>query len=564
MKTRGLALALCLIGGIALGAGGNQGNTPADAYEVFAYNDLGMHCMDREFSVFSILPPFNVLDAQVVRRSATGKPVLVDGTSIEVRYSPVADATRSINSTSRNKTDFWLHAAALFGMNLRPGQGLTGYYMPRDQPTTRPQAMGYDATHKWFSGFGIPITPHDDAGNVNPYPLLRVSAYDKLTGALLAQTDAVVPVAQETDCQNCHITGGIAARDPGIVWSHDPDPEKQTKHNVLILHDVRQGTALELSTPVLCASCHYSPALDLSGQGPQGDQVGKPLFSHVMHNFHGKLTDDQGQPLFPPDGSADATCYQCHPGATTQCQRGAMRSGGLECKDCHGSMLAVGGEYPLLPGGSIDGQNDGQARRPWLDLPRCQSCHTGDAVSHLQGGSYVMAGDGIRLMQAFLIGDQSASPILATNKRFAENLNARYRFSGGHASVACESCHGSTHAEWPIEDPAANDNVTARQLQGHTGPIIECGTCHAAGTLKLTTSGPHGLHNVNDPRWVDEQHGDFFERDQNGCKACHGLNLEGTVLARVAADRTFAKEHGTIKLKKGDQVSCTLCHEKPN
>jgi hypothetical protein len=33
-------------------------------------------------------------------------------------------------------------------------------------------------------------------------------------------------------------------------------------------------------------------------------------------------------------------------------------------------MLAVGGAFPMLPGGSIDGTNDGHARRPWLDLPR--------------------------------------------------------------------------------------------------------------------------------------------------------------------------------------------------
>ncbi|MFO0983661.1 MAG: hypothetical protein U1E76_18350 [Planctomycetota bacterium] len=368
-------------------AGGNQGNSALEGHRLVAFNDLGMHCMDREFSVFAILPPFNVVNAQVIRQGVHGNPVILDSSAVELRYLPVADRTGSINSTSRLKTDFWQYAYELFGATLRPGQGLLGFYMPKDRPTTVPQLMNYHASYRWFSAEGVPITPIDDAGQVNTYPLMRIAAFDRLTGTELAQLDVVVPVAQETDCKNCHATGEIAARDPAIGWSNDPDIEIQSKENVLILHDWNQWTNLRGSTPVLCASCHYSPALDLAGAGPQGDQVGRPLMSHVAHNFHGKLRDDAGQPLFPPDGDAEQTCYQCPPGKVTKCERGAMKNGNLECKDCHGGMLSVGAEHLLLPGGSMDGQNDGGRRRPWLDLPRCQSCHTGDVLSHLSGRS---------------------------------------------------------------------------------------------------------------------------------------------------------------------------------
>jgi hypothetical protein len=34
----------------------------------FGFNNLGMHCYDNDYSVFSILPPFNTVNAQVVRR----------------------------------------------------------------------------------------------------------------------------------------------------------------------------------------------------------------------------------------------------------------------------------------------------------------------------------------------------------------------------------------------------------------------------------------------------------------------------------------------------------------
>jgi hypothetical protein len=71
----------------------------------------------------------------------------------------------------------------------------------------------------------------------------------------------------------------------------------------------------------------------------------------------------------------------------------------------------------------------------------------------------------------------------SVNSRFAENqaLNAKgdsvdvsYRLSKGHGGVACESCHNPTHATWPAQNLLANDNVAARQFQGHASIVIEC------------------------------------------------------------------------------------------
>ncbi len=105
--------------------------------------------------------------------------------------------------------------------------------------------------------------------------------------------------------------------------------------------------------------------------------------------------------------------------------------------------------------------------------------------------------DGIRLRQAFRTGDAKATPIVPANKRFAEPVvpasfgtftnpgagNPQlYRVSTGHGGVMCEGCHGATHAEWPNGNPNGNDNVTATQLQGHTGTIAECSTCHGTAT----------------------------------------------------------------------------------
>jgi hypothetical protein len=38
----------------------------ANGHKLLGWNDLGMHCMDADCSVFSILPPFNNLHAQLV------------------------------------------------------------------------------------------------------------------------------------------------------------------------------------------------------------------------------------------------------------------------------------------------------------------------------------------------------------------------------------------------------------------------------------------------------------------------------------------------------------------
>jgi hypothetical protein len=559
----------------------DNGNNPDDSsgindtHKVLAFNDLGMHCADLDYSTFVILPPYNVVHSQVIERGVT--PRILDATSVNVSYSAVMDDSASINTTSQNqagavvKSNFWdtnpktgnSYVFDLFGLDPPPDEGLAfGQAMPgilNPYVANDPQPFNhYDGDKAWFAADGIPILPIDDNGQLNAYPLMRVSATDKDTNAMLASLDVVLPVASEADCQNCHELGQIGASDgnPDYILPadiNDPNSVLQAaKHNILVLHDAEHGTDLLNQTPVLCAGCHYSAALDLAGTGPAGDQLGKPTMSAVMHEHHGELKDGSGAPLFPVDGTLEETCYQCHPGKVTKCLRGAMGGAGIDCVDCHGSMLAVGRD----------------TRQPWLDEPRCESCHTGDAVDHM--------GTEIRLAQAWEDDINIATPRLADNKRFAENDDTLYRNSLGHGGVACEGCHGSTHAIWPNAMPDANDNVAAIQLQGHAGTISDCSTCHTS--LPPTLNGPHGMHNVNSSAWTSE-HEEFYEQNTNACRACHGLNLEGTVLSVTAADRVYLLDDddededdddddsngsaSAISISKGTMISCDLCHQKP-
>ena len=527
----------------------------SDQYQIFAVNDLGMHCMDDDFSVFSILPPFNTQHAQVVKKGGT--PTLLDPSSVEVRYSAIADASGSINSTSIGKTNFWEHAEKLFGAALEPDVGLTGAKMPSQTNGTQVFAE-YDAQHKRHVAAGIPITPRDDFGQQNFYPMFRIEAVDKASGQVLTSVDSVLPVSEEMACSDCHHTGREAAniatstRYGQIQWSEASKSSVQYKENILLLHDAKHNTSLIDNQPVLCAQCHYSPALDLAGAGPQGQQTQTSLLSFAIHRRHGE-TLDGSMPLSDSQAiigeSGTSSCYNCHPGKETQCFRGAMANANLSCQDCHGGMLAVGGVYPL---------KSGQTRKPWQDLPKCQSCHTGDAMDY-QGTSMIR-----RI--AFDPDDKAATPLLADNKRFAESDTNLYRFSSGHGGMDCTSCHGSPHAIWPNADDNANDNVAAKQIQGYAGTITECTSCHTKNSLPMTLAGPHGMHNVNDPRWT-EDHGDFYEDNPRSCQSCHGANLEGTRLSRTTVDRTLVTDdddNETLWIAKGTKISCTICHSSPD
>ena len=201
-----------------------------------------------------------------------------------------------------------------------------------------------------------------------------------------------------------------------------------------------------------------------------------------------------------------------------------------------------------------------------------------------------------RLIQAYATTGQCAAgtdpdlcpkvtPIVPTNKRFAEDvitpgattapgLNPKlYRVStggqlasngqglSGHGGLFCEACHGATHAEWPVSPDSgtfiANDNQTALQLQGHTGTVVECDTCHT-GSLGNTTNGPHGMHPVGNTTFADGGHSSV---DGPACFACHGGsnrgNSLGTVLSEAKTDRNLPRV-GFVA--KGTPIGCQTCH----
>ena len=196
--------------------------------------------------------------------------------------------------------------------------------------------------------------------------------------------------------------------------------------------------------------------------------------------------------------------------------------------------------------------------------------------------------------------------------------------SGANGNLNCSACHGGSHSLWPNKDPNANDNLTARELQGYDGNIAECSTCHVkddfktglvatdggdvnlgvgqgvrAGTVvkpsgkddrgngngRAYLAGPHGLHPVGDEYWYKHAdgaginssagkhdpnlnggwHNDMAKRPgpdgEDQCAACHGADHKGSRLSRSLVDRELVNDKGKpVKVAKDQVIGCDLCH----
>jgi hypothetical protein len=306
----------------------------SEDYIVIGWNDLGMHCITPSFNELAILPPYNNLWVQVIRR---GDPPRVVTGGFSLEYSIIN------NTTVQGKTDFWQYAYQLFGAELPIGIGLTGNGLAGKMPLV--------GDH--FEVTGIPVLPYDDKMNWNPYQIATVTLrWNPGKGNRVGQRiQVVLPVSDEINCGQCHaqgMDGSVNLPDGGTT---------DVNLNILKVHDYYHGATGISSTgpnlismqPVLCAKCHSSNALGTPGE------AGVKSVSLAMHGWHNGV-----------DRASDATCYSCHPGAITQCLRTGINGMGYlgdtpSCQTglCHGGISEMGNPE----------------RRPWLDEPTCTQCH---------------------------------------------------------------------------------------------------------------------------------------------------------------------------------------------
>jgi hypothetical protein len=452
---------------------------------------------------------------------------------------------------------------------------------------------------------------------------------------------------------------GSGCGDTLYTWMEHTDAVDQSGNPAAFTAGPRNCNSSTCHTTAISRTPYSQPlkmASDVSGMGA----MGRPL-SDDVHRLHGQLqykddsktdvvrlgsgpngggqakrfdpavnwdpaTGSMPNGLFPVKDSKgnilpmEENCLKCHGGMRERCYRDRMYTAGVTCYQCHGDMLAVSNSFKK----STPGADGNFYRLPWLDEPDCASCHTGNGNRGRTGADgYFSAGV---MRTAFDEKDPAATPrqpdrFNPDEVRFAVPVSAmnigdaEYKPDGtlvplttktplfragkdSHGQVPCAACHGAAHAIWPNRDPNANDNVTSLQLQGHVGPIAECGVCHTADAfakfadldegLKASDpqtgvlGGPHNMHPVNDPNWWKSAEADTApnegSRKINGgwhndyaklpgragedqCAACHGNDHRGTRLSKTPVDRQFIDEKGKkVSVKAGTAIGCDLCH----
>ncbi|MEO8512706.1 MAG: T9SS type A sorting domain-containing protein [Ignavibacteria bacterium] len=257
-------------------------------YVLLGWNDLGMHCSNKDFSKMAVLPPYNNVFAQLIKKQS-GQPPQIVTTGFTIEYSIPG------NTYSVGKTNFWTYAQALFGLSVPlpnniglTGKGLTGLL---------------DMSNVYFSVHGVPNTPYADADLVNERPFQTFHLVARENGNILTYTDNVIPVSNEIGC----VQSGCHTSEQSIKNEHESVP------------------GFNQNGPELCARCHASNAL-----GTVGDPVAKS-FSFRIHEKHKDI-----QPV-----NSITTCYKCHPGPNTQCFRDIMKSNNMICQNCHGTMTNI-------------------------------------------------------------------------------------------------------------------------------------------------------------------------------------------------------------------------------
>ncbi|HWI55108.1 MAG TPA: cytochrome c3 family protein [Desulfobacteria bacterium] len=279
---------------------------------ILGYNDLGMHCIQPDYSQFLILPPGNNIIVQIFQKSSTSK-LLTEGIKVKYKINSQDDPTKY--------TNFWVYADK-YGYNVPKGVGITGNSLEG--------FMKLDPTKRYWEASAVPVTSKTGGtGTATPYQTATITILDQQSNKVLAEFDKlVVPVSPEMNCLNCHESW------PGILKDHD-EGEGTKLYNDSLNGDLHR-----------CSECHPDPILDQPGK------PGIPSLSLSMHSFHEDKMTTNIQPV----------CYNCHPGLITDCNRGVMRANNIRCEDCHGNMKQVADTIK-------------SGRTPWLQELGCEKCH---------------------------------------------------------------------------------------------------------------------------------------------------------------------------------------------
>jgi hypothetical protein len=400
-------------------------------YVVLAWNDLGMHCLNPSYDTAVILPPYNTVWAQVIKRG--NKPQVITS-GITVQYRMINNTT---SITKGKFGQFWTNVLALFGVTLAPDTGLN-----LEDPTIHNTLSGTMlAKGDHFQVNGIPVTPINDSQVYNPYQVMEITVRDAANTVLIT-TQATVPTSDEINCAKCHLASVANNNNPFLDILQDHDR----------LHPA--GTLVS-QQPVLCAKCHGSPALGQTGPGSAGKYL-----SQAIHLAHASRTAPNGSPI---------ACFDCHPGQSTSCNRSLKHtSADGNCISCHGDMNQVANSI-------ISG-----TRIPWASEPKCAGCHAA-SIPEVDTGTVLYRnakGHG-----GLYCAGCHGSPHAMTPSRVASDNYQMLQYQSTAKSLgSCGVCHSGSRGEG------------SGGFQGqHGNGSSACGVCHTGFVNPVTGNWPHGF-----------------------------------------------------------------------
>ena len=404
-------------------------------YVILSWNDVGMKCVSDNDKHFGLHYPSQVLWAQVFRR---GDPPTLVTSGVELRYA-APEGRRNPAAT----LDFWNYVKVMHKKDIPVNVGMAGLSADQGKFTFNPEYNAYIAR-------GIPVSPYDDSGKPDPYPLFSLQLTDLATGAVLAETKVNTPVSAENGCYRCH--GGTPNRGTGFG--------DETSKNFLAVHDKKNNTTLladaEAGKPAFCQSCHAAANIGAKGN-PE-----RLTLSAAMHGWHAQ---------YLKGGTVD-TCGVCHPSSssgTTVCLRDVHAGNDVSCGQCHGEMRMHAGavlmfqsELPAarrsmdrLRGGESWGPVTPQSRQPWAQEPDCLSCHVNHTKAPKGASSY---------------------------NHWVAGMGSLFRNDTANFGIMCAACHGSPHLVYPNSTYGDRKvNYQPEAYQGIAAPIAvnnRCSVCH--------------------------------------------------------------------------------------
>lgn len=229
----------------------------------------------------------------------------------------------------------------------------------------------------------------------------------------------------------------------------------------------------------------------------------------------------------------------------------ALSSGQASCTGCHGDPSRPGS--PLLqaaPPVSPDGGNGGAHLAHLQRGVACGACHPVPTSQRHSNGTVDVIFSGVAVANgaapAFSGGrDGTCSGVYC----HGATLNAGGRipapaWSGG--PLACDACHGApppNHAPGSTQCNACHPGTVKPD-----GTIDVAGGLHADGIVEVAGGHPAG--------WADPtQHGYAAKTGLDGCRSCHGSNLDG-----VGGTGPSCAGCHTAAGYASWQSNCTFCH----